>query len=80
MPNTLEHSSPEIIKWVPTCVLCGKSVKLETCKTDEYGKCIHEQSYVRKIRLEQASERVWHSHLSLDNNPRGFAPSGVLKF
>jgi hypothetical protein len=66
MPNTLEHPAYAGIRWVPTCVLCGRPVKLETCKTDECGKCIHEQCYVRKIRLEQASERVWHSHLSLE--------------
>jgi len=30
-------------------------VELETTKTDEYGKAIHEECYVLKVRLKQAT-------------------------
>jgi hypothetical protein len=36
--------------WVPTCALCNGPVELETCKTDERGRAVHEECYVRKIR------------------------------
>jgi hypothetical protein len=78
MPHTLERLAPAGIPWVPTCVLCGRPVELETCKTDERGKSIHEQCYLRKIRLKHASERVWHSHLSVHQG-RAFASNGALK-
>jgi hypothetical protein len=37
------------------CWICGKPVSLETCKTDERGKPVHEDCYVTVIRLNGAS-------------------------
>jgi hypothetical protein len=45
--------NPAPFRWVPTCALCNDPVELETCKTDESGKAIHEECYLRKmIRLK----------------------------
>jgi hypothetical protein len=38
-----------------SCWLCGKAVSLEVCKTDEYGKSVHEECYVTRLALEKAS-------------------------
>jgi hypothetical protein len=38
------------------CRICGKPVTVETCKTDEGGKAVHEECYVLKLKLEQASK------------------------
>jgi hypothetical protein len=72
MPQTLERAAPASIRWVPICVLCDRPVDLETCNTDERGKFVHEHCYLRKIRLQQASECVWHSHLSEGHVVGGF--------
>ena len=37
------------------CRICGKPVAVETSKTDGGGKAIHEDCYVLKLKLEQAS-------------------------
>lgn len=38
------------IKSLPrTCWICGKAVKLENCKVDEYGLPVHEDCYVAKL-------------------------------
>jgi hypothetical protein len=44
-----DTSAPPV--WVPTCALCNGSVQLETCKTDERGSAVHEECYVRKVRV-----------------------------
>jgi hypothetical protein len=36
------------------CQICGKPVAVETSKTDENGRAIHEDCYVLKVKLEQA--------------------------
>jgi hypothetical protein len=36
----------------PVCPFCGFTVRLETAKTDEYGRATHEQCYLLKIQLE----------------------------
>lgn len=41
---------------VVTCVICHKPVPLETAKTDERGKTVHEECYVSKMKLERATE------------------------
>lgn len=33
------------------CSLCNDPVDLRTAKTDEYGKAIHEECYVRRMRM-----------------------------
>lgn len=40
----------------PYCRICGKPVAVETSKTDEDGKAIHEDCYVLKVQLEHASK------------------------
>ena len=40
---------------LPRCSLCDKPVLLETSKTDEYGKALHEECYALKMRLKQAT-------------------------
>jgi hypothetical protein len=35
--------------WLPKCVICRESVKLEESKADEYGNAIHEECYVSKL-------------------------------
>jgi hypothetical protein len=37
--------------WVPTCALCNSPVELETCKIDERGSAVHEECYVRRMRV-----------------------------
>jgi hypothetical protein len=37
---------------LPRCSLCDKPVLLETSKTDEYGKAVHEECYALKMRLK----------------------------
>jgi hypothetical protein len=36
---------------LPTCSVCSGPVSLETSKTDEHGKAVHEDCYVLKITL-----------------------------
>jgi hypothetical protein len=38
---------------LPRCSLCDKPVPLETSKTDEYGKAVHDECYALKMRLAQ---------------------------
>jgi hypothetical protein len=33
----------------PLCPICGKPVTLETSKTDEQGKAVHESCYLLKM-------------------------------
>jgi hypothetical protein len=42
------------------CRICGKPIAVETSKTDGDGQAIHEDCYVLKIKLEQASEDGHH--------------------
>jgi hypothetical protein len=32
--------------WLPRCIICKQSVKLEQSKTDEHGRPVHESCYV----------------------------------
>jgi hypothetical protein len=34
----------------PNCSVCGRPVELETSKADEFGKAVHEECYVLKVR------------------------------
>ena len=38
------------------CRICGKPVSVETAKTDGDGKAIHEECYVLKVKLENATD------------------------
>jgi hypothetical protein len=37
------------------CSICDKPIVLETAKTDEYGDAVHEECYVLKVKLKQAT-------------------------
>ena len=53
-----KQSSPQLVPdapHLPRCSLCDKPVLLETSKTDEYGKALHEECYSLKMRLKQAT-------------------------
>jgi hypothetical protein len=39
------------------CWMCGKPVSLETCKTDQHGKAVHEQCYVAKVKADGVASR-----------------------
>jgi hypothetical protein len=47
----------------PVCRICGKPVAVEISKTDEDGRAIHEDCYVLKIQLEQASKDEYQAYL-----------------
>ena len=36
-----------------TCWICGKSVRLEDCKSDDYGHTVHEECYIAAVLAEQ---------------------------
>ena len=38
------------------CAICQMPVAVETSKTDEHGHAVHEECYVLKIQLFQASQ------------------------
>jgi hypothetical protein len=38
---------------LPNCAICNDSVELETAKTDEDGKVVHEDCYARRMRLKE---------------------------
>ena len=38
------------------CWMCGKRVDVETCKTDEQGKAVHEACYAARLALERRLE------------------------
>ena len=53
-----KQSCPQLVPdapQLPRCSLCDKPVLLETSKTDEYGKALHEECYALKMRLKQAT-------------------------
>ena len=37
------------------CPLCNKPVSVESAKTDERGRAIHEDCYVLELKVKQAS-------------------------
>ena len=58
MSCTLSNFAPAS-KWVPTCALCNNPIKLEKCKTDECGKAVHEECYIRKvIQLKRPNQTI----------------------
>jgi hypothetical protein len=38
---------------LPKCSICNEPVELETAKTDEDGKAVHEDCYIRRARLKE---------------------------
>jgi hypothetical protein len=47
------HPGKLIEMKLPPCSFCNGPVELETSKTDEDGKAIHEECYVRKLRSDR---------------------------
>lgn len=46
--------------WKPACCICEEPVELETAKTDECGRAIHENCYVLKLASSMnAGERIF---------------------
>jgi hypothetical protein len=37
----------------PVCSICDKPLKLETSKTDELGKAVHEGCYLLRVSLKK---------------------------
>lgn len=61
----LKQSGPQLgldASGLPRCLLCGKPVPLDTSKTDENGKAIHEECYVLRMRLRRATSKDDDSH------------------
>jgi hypothetical protein len=59
------HSSSQF----PTqtvCPMCTMPVQLETAKTDEHGRAIHEECYLRALKLNDGSLQAGTRHD--DNN------------
>jgi len=44
--NTDSFSVPHI-----ACAICGETVDLIRCKTDEHGQAVHDACYVEKVTL-----------------------------
>jgi len=38
---------------LPICGICNKPVKIETSKTDEFGKAVHDGCYLLKIGVKR---------------------------
>jgi hypothetical protein len=38
---------------LPKCSICNEPVEIETAKTDENGEAVHEDCYVRRMRLTE---------------------------
>ncbi len=51
-------SDRDVRQLVLLCRICGKPVPLETAKTDEAGKAVHEECHVLKLRLVQATKDI----------------------
>ena len=58
------------------CSVCGKRVNVETSKTDEEGRAVHEECYAEKVRqvrsafrgLFRAPTRIYPSDRSIDRS------------
>jgi hypothetical protein len=35
----------------PICAICSRPVRLETAKTDERGRTVHEERYLQELKL-----------------------------
>ncbi len=56
----LKQSGPQLVldaSGLPGCLLCGKPVPLDTSKTYENEKAVHEECYVLKMRLKRATSK-----------------------
>ena len=44
------------------CWICGKTLSLETCNTDEHGNPVHERCYAAKLALDWMLKRPIQAH------------------
>ena len=49
------HLCLEVTMPNPICEICHKPVKLETSKTNELGKAVHERCYLLRVRSKNAT-------------------------
>ena len=42
--------------WLPACPICNKEVQLETAKTDEVGRALHEECYLLRLNLRRSTK------------------------
>jgi hypothetical protein len=54
MPDAPNVREPSDLAW-PICGIRGQPAKVETTKTDEYGRAVHEQCYLLKVKLHRAT-------------------------
>ena len=40
------------------CWICGKAVNIDTCKTDEHGRAVHEACYAVRMALENIARKA----------------------
>jgi hypothetical protein len=40
------------------CWICGKEVSLADCKTDEWGRAVHSECHIARMKLESESKRA----------------------
>ena len=40
---------------LPACPICNKEVQLETAKTDEVGRAMHEECYLLRLNLRRST-------------------------
>jgi len=59
--HSIAHFTPKVR--LPRCPICNEAVEIETSKTDENGKAIHEECYVAKI-IEHRAVLLKDSRLS----------------
>ena len=54
-PHTRFHRELPLGSKLPICLICNEPVVLESSKTDENGKAIHEACYLLKVGLRDAT-------------------------
>jgi hypothetical protein len=59
---------------LPKCSICNQPVELETAKTDEDGNLVHEDCYVRRVRLKEITPpaQSFHNPNARTYKNRGF--------
>lgn len=60
------------------CWMCGKRVDVETSKTDEQGKAVHEACYAARLTLERTLE--WPLTFPRKTNERYYCLPTVYGF
>jgi hypothetical protein len=56
----LKQAGPELVRnafELTPCILCNEPVPLDSSKTDEDGKAVHEECYLLRMRLKRATSK-----------------------